>query len=39
MDKMHLQIVEETEWDAAEGVHDPSCMFSAGTFDIGQNVE
>ncbi len=23
MDKMHLQIVEETEWDAAGEVRDP----------------
>ncbi len=22
---MHLKIVEETEWDAAGEVHDPSC--------------
>ncbi len=25
MDKMHLKIVEETEWDAAGEVRDPSC--------------
>ncbi len=25
MDKMHLKIVEETEWDAAGEVCDPSC--------------
>ncbi len=26
MDKMHLKIVEETEWDAAGEVRDPFCM-------------
>ncbi len=25
MDKMHLKMVEETEWDAAGEVRDPSC--------------